>query len=87
MTGLGFGTLLIVGGLAAAAMIAAISVHWMRTKEMPTWVPWLGYVCALVLLFAIVFLPMAALPLWAVVVGIVMLTRGERTAMAAVPAT
>jgi hypothetical protein len=87
MQGLGFGTVLVVGGLAAAAMIAAISIHWMRTKEMPAWVPWLGYLCAIILLFGVIFLPMIALPVWALVVGIVLLTRGERTAPATVPAT
>ena len=87
MQGLGFGTVLVVGGLAAAAMITAISIHWMRTKEVPAWVCWLGYLAAVVLLFGVVFLPMAALPIWALIVGIVLLTRGERTAPAAVPAT
>ncbi len=35
--------MLIVGGLAAAAMIAEISTDWKRNPMMPTWLCWFGY--------------------------------------------
>lgn len=76
LPGLGFGTMLIVGGLAASTMIAAISADWQRNKTMPNWLCWLGYACAVVLLGGIIFLPMIAMILWAIVVGAVLLSRG-----------
>ncbi|MEX0783539.1 MAG: hypothetical protein WD557_12890 [Dehalococcoidia bacterium] len=81
---MGFGTMLIVGGLAASAMIAAISADWLRSGAMPRWLCWLGFACAVVLLAGVIFLPMIALVLWAVVTGIVLL---RPTSATAVPAT
>jgi hypothetical protein len=49
---------------AAIAMIDATSVAALRTGILPRWFAWLGFVCAVVLLFAVVFLPMIALPIW-----------------------
>jgi hypothetical protein len=72
---IGYGAILVVGGLSAAVMIAAASLHWMRTRMMARWLVWLGFVCALALLFSVIFIPMIALPLWALVVAIVMLSR------------
>lgn len=72
---LGYGTVLVVGGLAAAVMIAAISADWQRDRTMPSWLCWLGYFCAVVLLAGVVFIPMIAMVLWAVVAGVVLLTR------------
>ncbi len=85
MSSLGFGIMLVAGGVAAAAMIAAISGHWMRTRRMPRWLVWFGFVCAFIALFSVVFLPLAALPIWALVVGIVLLT--GKGAVATEPAT
>jgi len=74
---------LIVGGLATSAMIAAISTDWHRNKAMPIWLCWLGYVCAVVLLGGVVFIPMIAMVLWAIVVGVVLLSRGAKASAAA----
>jgi hypothetical protein len=73
----GYGIMLIVGGLAAAAMIAAASADWQRSGTMPRWLCWLGYVCAVILLGGVVFLPMGAMIVWAVATGIVLLTRKD----------
>jgi hypothetical protein len=80
---LGFGTILVVGGLAASAMIAAISADWQKRGTMPNWLCWLGYVCAVILLAGVMFIPMIALIIWAIATGIVLLTRDtEPTARA-----
>lgn len=72
---LGLGSVLVVGALVAAAMIAAISALWLKEKTMPAWLAWFGFVCALALCAAIVWIPMVALPIWALVVGVVLLLR------------
>jgi hypothetical protein len=74
---LGYGTILVVGGLAAALMVGAASLDWQRSRAMPNWLCWLGFVFAVVLLFSILFIPMIALILWALIVGIVLLSRGS----------
>jgi hypothetical protein len=48
----------------AIALIDATSVVIWRTGILPRWFAWLGFVCAVVLLFGVVFIPMVALPIW-----------------------
>ena len=61
---IGFGAILIFGAFGAIALIDATSIVAMRTGILPKWFAWLGFVAAVVLLFAVVFLPMIALPIW-----------------------
>jgi hypothetical protein len=61
---IGYASILVFGMFAAIAMIDATSVAALRTGILPRWFAWLGFVCAVVLLFAVVFLPMIALPIW-----------------------
>jgi len=61
---IGFGAILIFGAFGAIAMIDATSIVAMRTGILPKWFAWLGFVAAIVLLFAVIFLPMVALPIW-----------------------
>jgi hypothetical protein len=62
--------------MAAVFMISSATA-WMRTRVMPTWVPLVTYVLALILLFIInVSLWVSLLfPVWVLVVSIVMLIR------------
>jgi hypothetical protein len=48
----------------AIALIDATSIVIFRTGVLPRWFGWLGFVCAVVLLFGAVFIPMVALPIW-----------------------
>ncbi len=77
---LGYGTILIVGGLSAAAAITAISGDWKRTGAMPNWLCWLGFVCAFILLAGVMFIPMIALVVWALAAGVALLTRSSPAA-------
>jgi hypothetical protein len=61
---LGYGAILIFAMFGAIALIDATSIVIMRTGVLPRWLAWLGFVCAIVLLFGAVFLPMVALPIW-----------------------
>jgi hypothetical protein len=68
--------LIFVGGAVVAALhIAVVATIARRAGLFPTWLVALSFVFAVLLLLAVVFTPMAALPLWALTVGIVLLVR------------
>jgi hypothetical protein len=69
---IGFGSILLFGMFGAIAMIDATSVVIMRTGVLPRWLAWLGFVCGVVLLFGVVFLPVIALPIWLIAASIVL---------------
>ena len=65
--------LLIIGGMfSAIAMIDAASILIVRTKVLPTWIGYFGFVAAVALLFAGFFLPMIFFLLWIVFVSVAM---------------
>ena len=74
----GYGAVLVGGGLAGAFVIAVSSVVALRDRAFASWLAWLGFVCALALLAGVVFLPMIALPLWVLLASILFLTSGPR---------
>jgi MFS family permease len=69
----GYGMILVGGMLSAAAMILAASLLIMRTRLLPGWTAWLGFAAAVVLLFAVVWVPQIALVIWVLALSIVML--------------
>jgi len=72
------------GGFAALVLVLTTSIISLRTGVLPQWLAWLGILAAIVLLFAVIFLPMVALLIWVLAVAGVLLTRTEKTATAAV---
>jgi hypothetical protein len=60
----GYATVLLFDMFAAIGMIDATSIAALRTGILPRWFAYLGFVCTIALLFAVVFLPMVALPIW-----------------------
>jgi hypothetical protein len=78
---LGYPILLIAGMFAAIAMIDATSVLIMRTGALPRWIGWFGFVTAVLLLFAVYFIPLLFLMFWVLAVSVAML----RLEPAAVP--
>jgi hypothetical protein len=79
----GFGAILLFSMFGAIAMIDATSVVIWRTDVLPRWLAWLGFVCGVVLLFGVVFLPMIALPIWLIATSIVLYRRPTDAAAAA----
>jgi hypothetical protein len=79
---LGYPLLAIGAMFAAIAMIDAASILIVRTRVLPAWIGWFGFVAAILLLFSFMFLPMVALLLWVLFVSVAML-RGPRVAEAA----
>jgi hypothetical protein len=70
---LGYGLGLVAAMLAAAAMIAIATTALRGT--LPGWFTVVGYVCAVVLLVAVFFIPMLALPIWVLIASILFLRR------------
>jgi hypothetical protein len=83
---IGFGMILIPGMFGAIALIDAVSIVIMRTGVLPRWLGWLGFVCGVLLLFGVVFLPIIALPVWLVATSVVLQRRASPEAEAASPA-
>ncbi len=79
----GYGMILVGGMFFAATTIAAISFASMRTAAMPRWSAWLGYVCAFVLLFSVVWLPQIALLVWVLAISIVLFRTPNRAEVTA----
>lgn len=60
----GYAAILVFAMFGAIAMIDATSIVALRTGVLPRWLAWLGFLCTVVLLFAAVFFPVVALPIW-----------------------
>ena len=74
---LGIGLLLVPGLLSAALFVALTLVAALRTGILPNWLAWFGFVVAGLLLLGPLFLPAIFLPLWALILSIVWLTRAR----------
>lgn len=60
----GDAAILLFAMFGAIALIDATSIVIWRTGVLPRWFAWLGFACAVVLLFGVVFIPMVAFPVW-----------------------
>jgi hypothetical protein len=72
---LGYGAILVGGMLSAAVMIFTISVLTLRTGVLPKWSAWVGFLAAIALLFAVIWIPQIALLIWTLCVSGAMLAR------------
>jgi hypothetical protein len=81
---IGFGAILLFAMFGAIALIDAVSIVIYRTGILPRWLAWLGFLCAIVLLFGVVFFPIVALPIWLLAISIALLRRGPPAATAPV---
>ncbi len=86
MVHLGYGSILIWGGLAGAFSIASFALGALRSGAMARWLAWLGFAAAAALLFAVLFIPMVALPLWVLVASVVFFLKERTVAQGAAPA-
>jgi hypothetical protein len=68
----GYAAILLFGMFGAIALIDAASLVALRTGVLPRWLALLGLLCAVVLLFGVVFLPMVALPIWLIAASFVL---------------
>jgi hypothetical protein len=75
---LGFGMLLLCGMMAAGVFVVAASVALKRAGAIPGWLAVSGYVVGpIIFVFGVLFVPQVLLLLWMLIVGIVLLVRGE----------
>ena len=82
---IGYGAILLGAMLSVAVMIFAVSVLTLRTAVLPKWSAWVGFLAAIALLFAVVWIPQVALLIWMLCVSGAMLARREMPTRAAVP--
>lgn len=68
---IGYGVVLLAGALCASLFLAIVSRAGQTTGAVPKWFSILGYVAAVAMLGGVVFLPMAALPIWAIAAAFV----------------
>lgn len=80
---MGYAMMLLGGGFAALVLVLTTSIISLQTAVFPQWLAWLGIVAAIVLLFAVIFLPMIALLVWVLAVSIVLLMQRDETAAVA----
>jgi len=74
---IGFGVVLVAGGLCAALMSTVLSALILRTGVLPAWLAYFGFVAALAMVFAAIFFPVIIFALWILVMGIVLATSTE----------
>jgi hypothetical protein len=80
---MGYAIILLGGGFAAVLLVLTTSIISLQTGVLPQWLTWLGIVAAVILLFAIIFLPMIALVIWVLCVAGVLFMRPEEPAATA----
>jgi hypothetical protein len=68
------------GGAGLAVMIIAVSMAFIRSAEMPSWLGWIGVVGALAALASIVFFPIFIWLLWVLIVSVMLFVRGAGAA-------
>jgi len=68
---------LIFGLLASSASIASASLVILKTRVLASWLAWLGFVAAFMLLFGILFMPMVALPIWVLAASYTLVRAGR----------
>ncbi|MEO8457230.1 MAG: DUF4386 family protein [Chloroflexota bacterium] len=83
VTQTGFGVMLVAGGLCAGAAAAIMSALILRTKALPAWLGYFGFLGAIGMFAAAFFLPMIIFGLWMLAMGVVLIMRSDSPAMAA----
>ena len=69
---IGYGIVLVGAMFAAALTIFTTSIITRRTGALPAWTAWLGFVAAVVLLFAAMWIPQISLLIWSIAIGVVL---------------
>ncbi|HEV3124306.1 MAG TPA: hypothetical protein VG266_06990 [Candidatus Dormibacteraeota bacterium] len=77
-----FPILLVPGAISAGCFLVAASLLGARHALLPRWLTIAGYVAAILMLGAVVFIPFLALPLWMLLASITLLVRGTKGAAA-----
>ncbi|HEY7049641.1 MAG TPA: hypothetical protein VH373_20660 [Jatrophihabitantaceae bacterium] len=72
---IGYPFVFVAGALVSAVLIAVAATLARRLGLFRSWHVWVSYTLAIILVFAVIFTPMVALPLWVVATSIVLLRR------------
>jgi hypothetical protein len=71
----GFGALLVLGMFPMIFAMLTTAYASMRLGIFPSWFNWLTVVCAIILVFAVEFIPLIALAVWLIAGAIVLMGR------------
>jgi hypothetical protein len=82
---LGYPIVFIGGFFGAIAMIDAASVLFLRTRMMPAWIAYFGFLTAVLLVVAVLFFPAILFVLWVLFVSVAMLRAAPKEALAPPP--
>ena len=75
-TQIGYVMIFYYGAISAALAIGAVSIASVKSKVLPAWTAVVGLVAAALLALSFfLFMPIAALPLWVLLISIVLLLR------------
>lgn len=83
---LGFGLLLVAGGLSAAVTFGAAAIGAIRGRLLAGWLAWSGLVVAILQVLGFAFIPLMLVPLWVLVASVVLIIRRPEPAVVAVAA-
>lgn len=83
---LGFGFLMVAGGLSAVVTFGAAAIGALRAHLGPSWLAWSGLVVAILQIAAITWFALLLVPVWTLVSSILLITRPREAAGVAVPA-
>ena len=78
---IGYSFVFVAGALIATVPIAVTATLASRIELFRTWQLWASYVLAFILVFAVIFTPMAALPVWVLGTSVVLLRRRAHLAV------
>ncbi|HUG66006.1 MAG TPA: hypothetical protein VMK83_12370 [Gaiellaceae bacterium] len=76
LTQLGFVALLLLGLSAAGTFVLAASVAGHRSRALPRWLVWTGFVIGPLLFFGAFWIPQLLLLVWAAVAGVALMQAG-----------
>jgi hypothetical protein len=76
---------LVSGVMVASIVVLATSTAALRTGVLPAWLGWIGLVVAIIMLFAVFFVPILVFMAWVLVVSLIMIVTAWRVRGGATP--
>lgn len=76
---------LVSGVMVASIVVLATSTAALRTGVLPAWLGWIGLVVAIIMLFAVFFVPILVFMAWVLVVSLIMTVTAWRVRRGATP--
>ncbi len=72
---IGLALIFLAAPLVHAALVAVISVAVIRTRVLPAWTAWVGFLVAFLMLFGLAWAPLISLPIWIICMSVMLWIR------------